>query len=286
MVLYASDDNRDLIGYGGKSAPGYVAETAALLYAAPGFTDQADAAIEYIRNGHNIIYGSAGDDVLSAASGKGDSFDPGLPSYFVAGSGNDVITPSLVGDVIYGGTGNDTFVLSSTGATIYSGDGNDILSYLSSGDNAGIADGFMDASTTDSVIMDGHVLTGGQKVIITQDDTVDQLRSGDWFSLMNADDYAAYDIRREYDESGNLSDTMHLGMLGGAQLDITDFIDSHANISGVSSGRVFTTDIATVVPELKAIDLDPSHTGHFSVDNFAGLHRVAVNYVDPPPPMV
>jgi len=84
-------------------------------------------------NQAQIIYGGAGDDIISGGnSGTGETI--------YGGSGNDTITSGNGGDTIYGGSGNDTIdggegkdtIIGGWGADILTGGlGNDIFKYLS-----------------------------------------------------------------------------------------------------------------------------------------------------------
>ncbi|MHA6844417.1 calcium-binding protein [Ralstonia syzygii] len=92
----------------------------------------ATKTIEYDRDSWNIIYGSAGDDVLNASSDRSNDI-------LVGGPGNDLLVGNDLANILIAGSGDDTlkggagfdqYVLTSDGGkdTIYDNDGRGSIS--------------------------------------------------------------------------------------------------------------------------------------------------------------
>ena len=109
------------------------------------------------------VYGSGGDDTLTAGatgsylggSGGNDSLTSGSGAdYIEGGSGNDVVGGLTAGDVVSGGEGNDTFNLtrgSEGEVTITAGEGDDVLA----GDAGALSITFNGGAGRDQVLAQG-----------------------------------------------------------------------------------------------------------------------------------
>ena len=87
------------------------------------------SAVEYSRDGFNIIYCNNDGNTVDAGYPSALYYSSGSPSYYITGGGDDHITTlGTYGDIVYGGSGNDTVDATHTDyATVNGGLGDDLL---------------------------------------------------------------------------------------------------------------------------------------------------------------
>lgn len=159
-LIYGSDGD-DVLGYGNHS----------------GLLTGADPA----QNGAYIVGGSGQDainggdksDILHGGDGN-DRITTGLNGAWfdevVAGDGNDliIVASGSTGSVVHGGDGDDTILIGSTGIHSFDGGlGADTVSFRTSQLNTYIE--LYNADSSDKIVWNGHVLTGGQTYVFDKE---------------------------------------------------------------------------------------------------------------------
>lgn len=264
------------------------------------------SALEYVKDGHNIVYGSYNADALSVASGKGESYDPSLPNIYVAGEGSDTVTLTRVGDVVYAGAGDD---LVHSVVQWQEGDpvGGEVQIYLEGGTDRFVFDPNSDSETllhirdsdvVDSIQFGEHVMTGGRTVLDTTKTVVVQQRqggpgwdnppfpggpgfpggpsfpSGQLFSTIKADEHAVYRVRAA-DSDGQESDVLEMAFTSGHRLKLDEYVDGSAGIASAYGGFIITQDIGKALPA-KLATVFPDEGAMYQ-----GLHSYQVVYESP-----
>lgn len=309
VVLTAADDNAGIADFfaDAASALASLASVPAAYGAAVGvLMAEIVEAVEYRRDGHNIVYGSARDDLLSAEGISNAYFDPALPTIYVAGSGNDVVTTSRTDDIVYagvgddtiiaassyvqahGGAGDDTFMLENRGTAVYGGDGADVLDY-SRIDSGGKYDWFGDASADDRVVVGTDTLRGGDKAIRMYDseNTIYVSTEGmTEFTVFSVDDFAAYDLQQVDYGDGLSSNELHITMNSGKHLTISNYSQGVAGISAEAIQDIETNDIGSITGGRAVyLSYDEDDLFYSSVlAPYRGYDLLPIVYVDPPTP--
>lgn len=214
----------------------------------------------YVENGHNVVYGTNGGDIMDASTPRGYGIDPSLPNIYVAGEGADLVTTAAVdGEIVHGGAHGDTIIVTGALATVYGGYGNDAIhamgggSTLRGGEGADTFafsstqgpdrdfDSIADAEAGDRISLDGGMLTGGRERLGPgRENTYYQAPWAEDHILRYAEESAIYDI-----SDGSLM----IDLEGGHRVFVDDYSFGDAGIGAEAARTVHTDDIRPFVSD-------------------------------------